>query len=110
MRCCQRRDVIIVASVSCIYGIDHPAITTICLSALKQGATPARQVVRQLTDIQYQRNDTDFHRAPSVRGDVVDIYPAERSWPTVQISLVMRIERITQIDPLTGRFYASQTA
>lgn len=99
-----RKDVIIVASVSCIYGIgsvdDYSAMTV----KLKAGERRLRdKLMRQLTDIQYRRNDIDFHRSTfRVRGDVVDIFPAgDESAYRVEF-FSDEIERITQINPLTG--------
>lgn len=99
-----RRDVIIVASVSCIYGIgsvddyDGMSIT------VQTGETRKRdKFMRQLTDIQYQRNDVDFHRSTfRVRGDVVDVYPAGEELAYRIEFLGDEVERITKIDPLTG--------
>lgn len=100
----SRRDVIIVASVSCIYGIgsvedyDHLALRV---------ETKERRVrdklLRQLTDIQYKRNDVDFHRSTfRVRGDVVDIFPAGEEAAYRIEFFGDELERITQINPLTG--------
>lgn len=105
----SRKDVIIVASVSCIYGIgsveDYDGLSI----HVKRGERRVRdKFLRQLTDIQYQRNDIDFHRSTfRVRGDVVDVFPAGEE-------LAYRIEffgddvdRITKIDPLTGEILAN---
>lgn len=100
----SRRDTIIVASVSCIYNIGSPEEYGQDVVQLRKGETHRRErVLRHLTEIFYQRNDTDFHRGCfRVRGDTVDIFPAYREtalrvefWGDV-------IERITEIDPLTG--------
>lgn len=99
-----RRDVIIVASVSCIYGIgsvddyDGMSIT------VQAGETRKRdKLMRQLTDIQYQRNDVDFHRGTfRVRGDVIDVYPAGEELAYRIEFFGDEVERITKIDPLTG--------
>ena len=100
----SRRDVIIVASVSCIYGIGSPDDYAEMSIVVRRGERRVQdKFIRQLTDIQYSRNDIDFHRGTfRVRGDVVDVFPAGSD-------LAYRIEffgdvvdRITQIDPLTG--------
>jgi len=105
----SRRDVIIVASVSCIYGIgsvedyDHMALR------LKKGERRLRdKMLRQLTDIQYKRNDMDFHRGTfRVRGDVVDIFPAgEEAAYRVEFN-ADELDRITRINPLTGEIEAA---
>ena len=99
-----RRDVIIVASVSCIYGIGSVEDYNDLAVELHVGERRVRdKLLRQLTDIQYQRNDIDFHRSTfRVRGDVVDVFPAgEELAYRIEFS-GDEIERITQIDPLTG--------
>jgi len=100
----SRRDVIIVASVSCIYGIgsveDYAGMTV----RLKTGERQLRdKLLRRLTDIQYRRNDLDFHRSTfRVRGDVVDVFPAgEESAYRIDF-FGDEIEKMTQINPLTG--------
>ena len=100
----SRRDVIIVASVSCIYGIgsveDYAGMTI----KLKKGERLVRdKLLRRLTDIQYRRNDMDFHRSTfRVRGDVIDIYPIGEE-TAYRIELFGdEVERMTQINPLTG--------
>jgi excinuclease ABC subunit B len=99
-----RKDVIIVASVSCIYGIgsvedygDMAVVATVGERRVRD------KFLRQLTDIQYQRNDIDFHRGTfRVRGDVVDVFPASEE-VAYRIELFGdEIDRITKIDPLTG--------
>lgn len=99
-----RRDTLIVASVSCIYGIGSPE--TYAQMSLKVARGERRQqdkFVRLLTDIQYKRNDIDFARGTfRVRGDVVDIFPAS-SDQAIRIEFFGdEVERITQLDPLTG--------
>jgi excinuclease ABC subunit B len=100
----SRRDVLIVASVSCIYGIgsvdDYDGMSVI----INVGETRKRdKMLRQLTDIQYQRNDIDFHRSTfRVRGDVVDIFPASEELAYRVEFFGDEVERITKIDPLTG--------
>ena len=99
-----RRDVIIVASVSCIYGIGSVEDYNDLAVELHVGERRVRdKLLRQLTDIQYQRNDIDFHRSTfRVRGDVVDVFPAGEELAYRIEFLGDEIERITQIDPLTG--------
>ena len=100
----SRRDVIIVASVSCIYGIGSVEDYSGLSIPLKVGERKVRdKFLRQLTDIQYQRNDIDFHRSTfRVRGDVVDIYPAGEELAYRVEFFGDEVERITKIDPLTG--------
>ncbi len=101
----ERRDVVIVASVSCLYGIGSVESYSKMTIALKQGATlPRADIVKQLVALQYKRNDADFHRGTfRVRGDVVEIFPAhyeDRAW---RVSLFGdEIEFIHEFDPLTG--------
>lgn len=99
-----RRDVIIVASVSCIYGIGSPSDYADMSIYIKKGERRLRdKMLRQLTDIQYQRNDIDFHRSTfRVRGDVVDVYPAGEEVAYRIEFFGDEIDRITRIDPLTG--------
>ncbi len=99
-----RRDVIIVASVSCIYGIGSVEDYSSLAIDLKRGERRVRdKLLRQLTDIQYQRNDIDFHRSTfRVRGDVVDIFPAGEEVAYRVELFGDELERITKIDPLTG--------
>lgn len=100
----SRKDVLIVASVSCIYGIgsveDYDGLSI----RLKVGERRVRdKFLRQLTDIQYQRNDIDFHRSTfRVRGDVVDVFPAGEELAYRVEFFGDDIDRITKIDPLTG--------
>jgi len=108
----ERRDVIIVASVSCIYGIGSVESYAKMTISLKQGGTISRaDLIQQLVALQYKRNDTDFHRGTfRVRGDVIEIFPAhyeDRAW---RISLFGdEIEFIHEFDPLTGEKTASLT-
>lgn len=99
-----RRDVIIVASVSCIYGIGSPDDYADMSITLKTGERRQQdKFVRQLTDIQYQRNDIDFHRGTfRVKGDVVDVFPAGSDVAYRIEFFGDELERITRIDPLTG--------
>ncbi len=100
----ERNDVIIVASVSCIYGLGSPASYRNQLISLRPGMEMERmELLRRLTEIQYKRNDIDFERGTfRARGDMVDIYPAggERA---VRVELFGdEIESIREIDPITG--------
>lgn len=99
-----RRDVIIVASVSCIYGIGSPDDYSEMSIRVKVGERRIQEkFVRQLTDIQYTRNDIDFHRGTfRVRGDVVDVFPAGSDTAFRIEFFGDDVTRITQIDPLTG--------
>lgn len=99
-----RRDVIIVASVSCIYGIGSPDDYSEMSIRVKVGERRIQEkFVRQLTDIQYNRNDIDFHRGTfRVRGDVVDVFPAGSDTAFRIEFFGDDVTRITQIDPLTG--------
>ena len=103
-----RRDVIIVASVSCIYGIGSPdSYETMSLLVKKGERRLQDKFVRQLTDIQYSRNDVDFHRGTfRVRGDVVDVYPAGQDSAFRIEFFGDEVDRLTQIDPLTGEILA----
>ncbi len=100
----SRRDVIIVASVSCIYGIGSVEDYSGMTANLKVGERRVRdKLLRQLTDIQYQRNDIDFHRSTfRVRGDVVDVYPAGEEAAYRIEFFGDQVERLTRINPLTG--------
>ncbi len=100
----SRDDVLIVASVSCIYGIGSVQDYNDLSVKIKLGEIRKRdKLLRQLTDIQYQRNDMDFHRGTfRVRGDVVDVFPAGEEMAYRIEFFGDDIEKITQIDPLTG--------
>ena len=99
-----RKDVIIIASVSCIYGIGSPSDYASLSIKLKLGDRKVRdKFIRQLTDIQYQRNDIDFQRgAFRVRGDVVDIFPASEEIAYRVEFFGDEIDTITKMDALTG--------
>lgn len=99
-----RRDTIIVASVSCIYGIGSPDDYSEMSIKITRGERRQQdKFVRQLTDIQYQRNDIDFHRGTfRVKGDIVDIFPAGSDVAYRIEFFGDEVERITRIDPLTG--------
>ena len=98
------RDVVIVASVSCIYGIGSPENYADMSIRLQRGERRVRdKFIRHLTDIQYQRNDIDFHRGTfRVKGDVVDVFPAGSDVAYRIDFFGDELERITRIDPLTG--------
>ena len=101
----ERRDVIIVASVSCIYGLGSPKEYGNLLLSFRVGMEKSRnEILHQLVDIQYQRNDMNFVRGTfRVRGDVVEIFPASQSEHAVRVELFGdEIERITEINVLTG--------
>jgi excinuclease ABC subunit B len=102
----ERRDVVIVASVSCIYGLGSPTSYQEMLLQLKTNTEASRgQVLRKLVEIQYQRNDDDFHRGTfRVRGDVVEIFPAYEEDRAIRIEFFGdEIDAIKEVDPLTGR-------
>ena len=101
----SRRDVIIVASVSCIYGIGSAEWYQEMVVELEVGKEILRdRLLRQLVDIQYDRNDVDFHRATfRVRGDVIEVFPAHADKTAIRIEYFGdEIERISEIDPLRG--------
>jgi excinuclease ABC subunit B len=100
----ERRDVLIVASVSCIYGLGSPEEYGEVVVILKVGESRKRdRVLRQLTDIQYERNDQNFVRGKfRVRGDVLEIFPSYEDLAIRVEFFGDEIERIVEIDPLTG--------
>ena len=101
----ERNDVIVVSSVSCIYGIGSPKDYMEMIISLRPGMEKDRDdVIRQLIDIQYDRNDMDFHRGTfRVRGDVLEIFPAEETDKAVRVEFFGdEIDRLVQIDTLTG--------
>ena len=101
----ERKDVIIISSVSCIYGIGSPKDYQNMIISLRPGMNKDRdEVLRELINIQYDRNDMDFHRGTfRVRGDVVEIFPADFSESAYRVEFFGdEIERITKIDVLTG--------
>ncbi|HEY1390592.1 MAG TPA: excinuclease ABC subunit UvrB [Ktedonobacterales bacterium] len=107
----ERRDVLIVASVSCIYGLGSPEEYGEVVLTLKVGQERRRdRVLRHLTDIQYERNDQNFVRGKfRVRGDVLEIYP---SYEDLAIRIEFfgdEVERIVEIDPLTGEILGNRT-
>ena len=101
----ERKDVIIVSSVSCIYGIGSPDNYQNMIISLRPGMEKDRdEVIRELIDIQYDRNEMDFHRGTfRVRGDVLEIFPADYSETAVRVEFFGdEIDRITEVDILTG--------
>lgn len=101
----ERRDVIIVASVSCIYGLGSPKEYGSLVLSLRTGMEkPRDQILHKLVDIQYQRNDINFARGTfRVRGDIVEIFPVANNERAIRVELFGdEIERITEIDVLTG--------
>ena len=101
----ERRDVIIVASVSCIYGLGSPIDYQEMVISLRPGMIKDRdEVIDKLIDIQYTRNDMDFHRGTfRVRGDVVEIFPAYSGSEAYRVEFFGdEVDRITEIDGLTG--------
>lgn len=106
----ERRDVIVVASVSCIYGLGSPDDYQEMIVSLRPGMTKDRdQVIRELIDIQYDRNDMDLERGCfRVRGDVLEIYPAQGGDHLIRIEFFGdEIDRIAETDPLTGQVHAT---
>ena len=102
----ERRDTLIVASVSCIYGLGSPEAYFEMMVYLEEGMTINRdQMLRKLVDIQYQRSDYDFHRGTfRVRGDVVEVFPAYEDRSALRIEFFDEIiESISEIDPIRGR-------
>ncbi|MBQ9229252.1 MAG: excinuclease ABC subunit UvrB [Eubacterium sp.] len=106
----ERRDVIIVASVSCIYSIGDPVDYQNMVISLRQGMTRERdELINKLVEIQYERNDINFVRNKfRVRGDTVEIFPAGSSGTAIRVEFFGdEIDRISEIDPLTGRVQAN---
>ncbi|MCI9601555.1 MAG: excinuclease ABC subunit UvrB [Lachnospiraceae bacterium] len=101
----ERRDVVIIASVSCIYGLGSPVDYKNMVLSLRPGMERDRdEMIRKLIDIQYDRNEMDFKRGTfRVRGDVVEIFPAESSDTAIRVEFFGdEIERLLEIDVLTG--------
>lgn len=101
----ERRDVVIVASVSCIYGLGSPVDYQSMVISLRPGMQKDRdELMRRLVDIQYDRNDMDFHRGTfRVRGDVLEVIPADMEDTAIRVEFFGdEIDRITKIDVLTG--------
>jgi excinuclease ABC subunit B len=106
----ERNDVIIVASVSCIYGLGSPEAYHGMLLYLEKGMSITREeILSKLVEIQYERNDVDFHRGTfRVRGDVVEVFPAHEESRAIRIELFGdELEAISEIDPLRGRVLQS---
>lgn len=102
----ERKDVLIVASVSCIYGLGDPSDYKDMMLSLRPGMTKDRDdVLRKLIDIQYDRNDVDFQRGTfRVRGDVVEIFPVNSSDSAIRVEFFGdEIDRISEIDVVTGK-------
>jgi excinuclease ABC subunit B len=105
----ERRDCVIVATVSCIYGIgDRDEYHKMILTVRVGDRMGQREVIKRLTEMQYERNEIDFHRGIfRVRGDVIDIFPAEHAEHAIRISLFDdEIEGLQLFDPLTGHMLA----
>lgn len=101
----ERRDVVIVATVSAIYGLGDPRMYLSMVMHLDRGdKVDQREILRKLAELQYTRNDVDLHRATyRVRGDVIDVFPAESDKEAVRIELFgNEIENLSYFDPLTG--------
>jgi excinuclease ABC subunit B len=101
----ERRDVVIVCTVSAIYGIGDPVDYHAMILHLREGEkTGQREIIRRLSEMQYERNEMDFHRGTfRVRGDVIDIFPAENAESALRVSLFDdEVETLTLFDPLTG--------
>ena len=102
----SRRDVIIVASVSCIYGIGSRDAYVEMMIRLEKGQSIRRdELLRRLVEIQYDRNDVDFHRGTfRVRGDVIEVFPVSEEETAIRIEMWGdEVERIAEIDPLRGK-------
>ncbi|WP_028560887.1 excinuclease ABC subunit UvrB [Paenibacillus pinihumi] len=107
----ERRDVIIVASVSCIYGLGSPTEYGSLVLSLRVGMEKSRNdILHKLVDIQYQRNDISFTRGTfRVRGDVIEIFPVANNERAIRVELFGdEIERITEIDVLTGEIVGTR--
>src|SRR6184192_4495530 len=106
----ERRDVLIVASVSCIYGLGSPEDYGQTVVRLRRGEMHRRdKVLRMLTEILYERNDMDFSRGKfRVRGDVLEIYPSYEELAVRVEFFGDEIERLQQIDPLTGELLGAR--
>ncbi len=107
----ERKDVIIVASVSCIYGLGDPIDYNNLVVSLRPGMIKDRdEVIRKLIEIQYERNDLNFVRNKfRVRGDVVDIYPSDAGTTAIRVEFFGdEVERISEFNPLTGELVAER--
>ncbi len=108
----ERKDVIVVASVSCIYGLGDVIDYKNMALSVRVGQEISREdIIEKLVDIQYKRNDIDFQRtAFRVRGDVIEIIPANKTSKAIRIELFGdEIDRISEIEPLTGRILCDRT-
>jgi excinuclease ABC subunit B len=108
----ERRDCVIVATVSCIYGIgDRDEYHKMILTMRVGDRIAQREVIKRLAEMQYERNDVDFHRGTfRVRGDVIDVFPAEHAEHAIRISLFDdEIEGLQLFDPLTGHLQTKLT-
>ena len=108
----ERRDVIIVASVSCIYGLGDPEDYTDLMLSLRKGMQKDRdEIIRKLVDIQYERNEIDFKRGKfRARGDVLDIFPSYSSEKVIRVEFFGdEIDRITEINYLTGEILGTMS-
>ena len=104
----ERRDVIIVATVSAIYGLGDPnSYLKMMLHVARGHVIDQRTILRRLAELQYTRNDADFHRGTyRVRGDIIDIFPAESDDQAIRIELFDdEVDNIVSFDPLTGEVY-----
>jgi len=102
----ERNDVIIVASVSCIYGLGSPEAYHGMLLYLEKGMAISREeILSKLVEIQYERNDIDFHRGTfRVRGDVIEVFPAHEGNRAIRVELFGdEVDAISEIDPLRGK-------
>jgi len=102
----ERNDVIIVASVSCIYGLGSPEAYYGMLLYLEKGMAISREeILSKLVEIQYERNDIDFHRGTfRVRGDVIEVFPAHEGYRAIRIELFGdEVEAIAEVDPIRGK-------
>ncbi len=105
----ERRDVVVVASVSCIYGLGSPDEYKDMIVSLRPGMIKDRdQVLRELVDIQYTRNEMDMHRGCfRVHGDVIEVYPAQGGDYFIRVEFFGdEIDRIAEVEPLSGRVHA----
>ncbi len=108
----ERRDVVIVASVSCIYGLGSPEDYRDLVLSLRVGSErPREEILRKLVDIQYQRNEVDLRRGMfRVRGDVIEVVPAAWFERAIRIELFGdQVERLCEFDPLTGEVLGERT-
>ncbi len=101
----ERRDVVVVASVSAIYGLGDPDLYLKMMLHLTVGMLiDQRAILRRLAELQYTRNDQAFQRGTCVRGEVIDIFPAESDDIALRVELFdEEVERLSLFDPLTGQ-------